>query len=105
MAGGDKMHLRSKEGDLFDISSDAARLSEFLVNVEDIGTDGKPVLLQNVTKSTLTKVVSYMEYHVARPPAEISRPIRHRNLAANDVCRWDREFLRVELDVAESGRL
>ena len=71
MAGGDKMHLRSKEGDLFDISSDAARLSNLVATMQDDGLDDESIPLLNVTKGTLTKVVSYMEYHAAKPAAEL----------------------------------
>jgi len=99
MAGRDKIQLLSKEGDLFDISSDAARLSNFVATMQDDGLGDESIPLPNVTKRTLTKVVRYMEYHVANPPAEIYRPIRRGNLAYSNVCEWDCDFLEVEQDV------
>jgi S-phase kinase-associated protein 1 len=99
MAEGDKIKLQSKEGDLFDISPEAARLSKLLATMQDDGMDGESIPLPNVTKDTLAKVVSYMEYHVANPPGEIYRPIRSGNLADSNVCDWDCTFLDVEQDV------
>merc|ERR1719487_2755319 len=40
-----------------------------------------------------------MEYHAAKPPAEISRLINRGNLADSNVCKWDCDFLDVEQDV------
>ena len=71
MADEDKVQLQSKEGDLFDISSAAARFSKFLATMQDDGMDGETIPLSNVTKDTLAKVVTYMEYHVVNPPADI----------------------------------
>ena len=103
MADGDKIQLQSKEGDLFGISSDAARFSKFLATTQDDGMDGETIPLSNVTKDTLAKVVTYMEYHVVNPPAEIHHPInlndQRSTLADSNVCEWDCEFLKVEQDV------
>ena len=99
MADGDKIRLQCSEGDLFDISSDAAKLSKHLARMHDDGINSESIPLRNITKDTLKKVVRYMEYHVVYPPAEISRPIMRGNLAESNVCEWDREFVHVELDV------
>ena len=71
MADGEKIQLQSKEGDLFDISSEAARLSTFLATMQDDEMDGESIPLPNVTKDTLAKIVIYMEYHAVHQPAEI----------------------------------
>ena len=99
MADRDKIRLQSKDGYLFYITSDAAKVSDYLARMQDDGTDGELIPLGKITKDTLTKVVRYMEYHVANVPAEISRPIRRGNLAESNVCEWDCEFVHVELDV------
>ena len=99
MVDGDKIQLQSKEGDLFGISLDAARLSNILANIHDDGMAGEVIPLPNLMKDTLAKVVRYMEYHVANPPAEIHRPIRLGSLADSNVCQWDCEFVHVEQDV------
>ena len=99
MADGDKIRLQSKEGDLFDISSGAARLSTFLANMQDDEMDGESIPLPNVTKDTLAKIVIYMEYHAVHQPAEIHHPISPGNLADSNVCQWDCQFVSVENDV------
>ena len=99
MADGDKIQLQSKEGDLFDISSDAARLSTFLAKMQDDGMDGESIPLPNVKKDTLAKIKDYMEYHAVHQPAEIHHPISPGNLADSNVCQWDCQFVRVENDV------
>ena len=84
--------------DIFDMSSEAARFSKLLATILDDGMD-MPIPLPTLTTKILLKVVSYMEYHVAHPPQEISRPIKRGHLADNNACKWDYDFLTVEQDV------
>ena len=76
-----------------EVSETVARMSTAISNMlDDIGTGDHPVVLQNVNKKTLTKIVEYCTYHIANP--EPAKDNSEKN--SEDISPWDKNYMLVD---------
>lgn len=66
--------------------------------IEDGGAD-EEYPLPNVKSAILVKVIEYMKYHKDHVPEQITKPLRSANLAENNICEWDAEFINVPNEI------
>merc|ERR1719210_2615489 len=52
-----------------------------------------------VRRTTLSKVVNYMQYHKVTPPQDICIPLTSEDLAACGAGKWDVGFINVDLSM------
>ena len=52
-------------------------------------TAEKPNRRKSVAKSTLQKLMAYLEYHEGQDPPEIPTPMRYPEMSGNTGCKWD----------------
>ncbi|CAE7895552.1 Skp1, partial [Symbiodinium microadriaticum] len=99
MADGDKLKLKSSQGEIFEVDPEVATMSTLIKNmVEDSGTD-EEIPLPNVKTAILSKVIDYCKYHKDNPPEEIQKPLKSTNLVECGVSEWDSEYVNIEQEV------
>ncbi|CAE7277227.1 fpaB-1 [Symbiodinium pilosum] len=99
MADGDKLKLKSSQGEIFEVEPEVATMSTLIKNmVEDSGTD-EEIPLPNVKTAILSKVIDYCKYHKDNPPEEIQKPLKSTNLVECGVSEWDSEYVNIEQEV------
>eukprot|EP00439_Symbiodinium_sp_Y106_P059245 s723_g8.t1 len=109
MPEGDKVQLKSSQGEIFEVEPEVACMSTLVKNmVEDSGTD-EEIPLPNVKTAILSKVIDYCKYHKDRsliralsqdnPPEEIQKPLKSTNLVECGVSEWDNEYVNIEQEV------
>ena len=70
MPEGDKVLLKSSQGEIFEVEPEVACMSTLVRNmVDDSGTD-EEIPLPNVKTAILSKVIDYCKYHKDSPPEE-----------------------------------
>ncbi|CAE7650176.1 sconC, partial [Symbiodinium sp. KB8] len=97
---GDKVQLKSSQGEIFEVEPEVACMSTLVKNmVEDSGTD-EEIPLPNVKTAILSKVIDYCKYHKDNPPEEIQKPLKSTNLVERcGVSEWDNEYVNIEQEV------
>ncbi|CAE7820665.1 RAD5B [Symbiodinium sp. CCMP2592] len=97
MADGDKLKLKSSQGEIFEVDPEVATMSTLIKNM-DSGTD-EEIPLPNVKTAILSKVIDYCKYHKDNPPEEIQKPLKSTNLVECGVSEWDSEYVNIEQEV------
>ncbi|KAF4700608.1 suppressor of kinetochore protein mutant, variant 2, partial [Perkinsus olseni] len=93
---GETVKLSSSQGEVFDVPTNVACMSNLIQNmVEDGGVD-EEIPLPNVKTAILAKVIEYCKHHENNPPDEISKPLKSTNLAECGVSDWDCEYVNIE---------
>eukprot|EP00435_Cladocopium_sp_Y103_P043352 s755_g12.t1 len=96
---GDKVLLKSSQGEIFEVEPEVACMSTLVRNmVDDSGTD-EEIPLPNVKTAILSKVIDYCKYHKDSPPEEIQKPLKSTNLVECGVSEWDNEYVNIEQEV------
>ena len=99
MPEGDKVLLKSSQGEIFEVEPEVACMSTLVRNmVDDSGTD-EEIPLPNVKTAILSKVIDYCKYHKDSPPEEIQKPLKSTNLVECGVSEWDNEYVNIEQEV------
>lgn len=93
--------LRSNDGVIFEIRTEAAKRSKLLNNLfEDIPSNDE-IPINNVDSVTLQKVVEFLEHYSSLPitiEEEEDESSRY-SLAKPVTNEWDNSFLQVDLDL------
>ncbi|EER09550.1 S-phase kinase-associated protein 1A, putative [Perkinsus marinus ATCC 50983] len=96
VADEETVKLRSSQGEVFDVPTNVACMSNLIQNmVEDGGVD-EEIPLPNVKTAILAKVIEYCKHHESNPPDEISKPLKSTNLAECGVSDWDCGYVNIE---------
>ena len=104
MAEGEKLTLKSSQGEIFEVEPEVACMSTLIKNmVEDSGTD-EEIPLPNVKTAILSKVIDYCKYHKENPAEEIQKPLKSTNLVECGVSEWDNECAPFTLLEASTAR-
>ncbi|XP_062551560.1 S-phase kinase-associated protein 1-like [Armigeres subalbatus] len=97
--------LQSADGEIFNVETRVAKCSKTIrTMMEDLGLGDnyqEVIPLPNVQSSTLRKVLEWANFHKDDQPA-LGAALDYSNepyRRTDDICDWDREFLRVEQPV------
>ncbi|XP_062551544.1 S-phase kinase-associated protein 1-like [Armigeres subalbatus] len=95
------MKLQSADGEIFEVETRVAKCSKTIKTMmEDLGMDedyAEVVPLPNVHSSTLRRVLEWANFHKDdKPPLDALDYSNEPYRRTDDICDWDREFLRVE---------
>ncbi len=87
------INVVSKDGETFNLSLKSARLSELIMVATNGDEDAKEVPIPSVNSVILKLIVTYLNHHEDKAPAEIEIPLRSKNM--KDVCEdhWDADFI------------
>ena len=55
--------------------------------------------LPNVNSATLSLVIDYCNHHKDKPPEEIEKPLKSKNLVEHGVSAWDAKFVDIEQEL------
>ncbi|XP_021771059.1 SKP1-like protein 1A [Chenopodium quinoa] len=87
MASSRKIILQSSEKKLFEISENAAMLSETVKNmIKAIGESNDPIPVKNVSSTILLKIIDYCNKHVEEENDDVLK-------------QWDADFLKLDQDI------
>merc|ERR1712110_600567 len=95
--------LQSKDGEVFQIDTDAAKLSVTirdmmeLLGIEEGSED--PVPLGEVNAQTLNRVIQWCTHHKNDPVPTEGMKARKRELKTDDIPSWDQEFLELDQEL------
>ncbi|KAF4654596.1 suppressor of kinetochore protein mutant [Perkinsus olseni] len=96
------LSLRSKDGELVQISAEAAKQCDMLSNYLDgsSGENSEEFPVPGVNSRELKNIVEYLEYHNENGAAgQINKPLRRGAvLTENGVCKWDAEFVNKDVE-------
>lgn len=93
--------LQSSNGEEFDVDLEVAMLSQTIKNMEEQfgvqnGEDSDEAIpLQNITSSTLKKVIDWCTYH-KDDAIFFEDDDDHRDKRTDDIPEWDKNFLQVD---------
>lgn len=100
MASSNRIHLKSMENDIIEISMEAALMSItikdmfYAVEIDSEAQDGLEIPIETVSTKTLKKAVEWMTKWQDTPQPS-SKEIHDK--VAKTIDDWDKEFLEMEL--------
>ena len=88
------------DGEVFEISCAAARVSALLASMIDDEDDEKviEIPLPNVRGRVLALVAAFCKEHANSPMPEIEKPLKCSNLS-EVVSQWDSDFVDIEMEL------
>ncbi len=90
-----KVKLVSAEGELFEVNTEAAFMSEFIkYHVYEHGID-QEVFLHTINKAVLEKVIEFCTFALDTPLTEFEKPLKSTNVY-DLTCYWYAEFVNLE---------
>lgn len=95
--------LQSKDGEVFQIDTDAAKLSVTirdmmeLLGIEEGSED--PVPLGEVNAQTLNRVIQWCTHHKNDPVPTEEDESKEKELKTDDIPSWDNEFLKIDQEL------
>lgn len=93
------VHLKSKEGELFEVDAEVACMSGRIRSLLMKGEEQTKEFISFPLKShVVSKVIEYCKHHREHPPHEIRTPLESDNLQACGASRWDAAFVTVDKD-------
>mmetsp|Transcript_40556 Transcript_40556/g.95231 ORF Transcript_40556/g.95231 Transcript_40556/m.95231 type:complete len:154 (-) Transcript_40556:538-999(-) len=88
----DIIKLQSKDGDEFELTFKAARLSKYIEDeIDSKGTD-EPIKLEKVNTPSLRKVVDYLKHYETEKMKKIVMPLKKFEISEN-VQKWYAAFV------------
>jgi S-phase kinase-associated protein 1 len=94
----ESLTLVSQEKEKFTVPKKVALQSELVKTMAEGDKDETEIPLPNVKGAVLSKVVTYLKYHVADQAKEIEKPLKSANM--NEVVsQWDADFVDVDQEL------
>eukprot|EP00930_Biecheleria_cincta_P045157 TRINITY_DN3112_c0_g2_i1.p1 TRINITY_DN3112_c0_g2~~TRINITY_DN3112_c0_g2_i1.p1 ORF type:complete len:965 (+),score=230.73 TRINITY_DN3112_c0_g2_i1:144-3038(+) len=93
---GKKIQLKCKEGDVFEVPSEAACLS---LRVRSLVSQGALEIQFPIRKPVMAKIVEYLRHHKEHAVSEIRTPLVSDNLQDCGATRWDSSYANVDKDM------
>lgn len=91
------VHLKSKDGQMFEVDAEVACMSGRVRHIIlKGGPEAKEPIIFPLKAGIVAKVVEYCKHHREHPPHEIRTPLESDNLQACGASRWDAAFIAVE---------
>eukprot|EP00985_Skeletonema_marinoi_P033409 scaffold41240_cov153-Skeletonema_marinoi.AAC.3 len=93
------VNLKSKEGEIFPVDIEVARMSELVKGMleDESGDDDDTteIPLPNVKAAVLKKVIEFCSHYKSEPMTEIKKPVQSTDVAEH-VQKWYADFINVE---------
>eukprot|EP00930_Biecheleria_cincta_P045156 TRINITY_DN3112_c0_g1_i1.p1 TRINITY_DN3112_c0_g1~~TRINITY_DN3112_c0_g1_i1.p1 ORF type:complete len:955 (+),score=212.11 TRINITY_DN3112_c0_g1_i1:144-3008(+) len=93
---GKTVQLKCKEGDVFELPSEAACLSN---RVRSLVSEGQQEIEFPIKKPVMAKVVDYLKHHKDNAVSEIRTPLVSDNLQDCGATRWDASYANVDKEM------
>lgn len=93
---GQNIQLKCKEGDVFELPSEAACLSN---RVRSLVSEGQQEIEFPIKKTVMAKVIEYLKHHKENAVSEIRTPLVSDNLQDCGATRWDSSYANVDKEM------
>ena len=92
-----QLTLLSRDHQAFNVSKEAASISELLKTMMEGDSDAHEVQLYHIESAVIEKVIEYMKYHAYHPARIIEKPIQSTSLT-DLVDAWDVHYIEHNVD-------
>jgi S-phase kinase-associated protein 1 len=96
--GDEELILVSQDAEKFPCPRKVALMSELVKTMADGDKEEREIPLPNVKAAVLSKVTTYMKFHVDNPAKEIEKPLKSANMQ-EVVSHWDADFVDVDQEL------
>ena len=98
METSDKIVLVDKEGGRQEVDSRVLEMSEYIKEKKsNHDIENNTLVLDNISGTTLSRIITFCTYHLDNPLAEIERPLKSSNMR-DVVSEWDANFINISVD-------